>query len=199
VRVVCDGDAARFDAHLIGLGYRVPGLARAELAAAAPAGPVLDLGCGTGLMALALSDLVPGPYVGVDLSPRMLAVAAQRGLYAELHEADIEAFLAAGPRRFPLILAGDVLPYFGDLCALLRAVAARLAPRGRFICSAELLEGAPPWRLGPLGRYRHAPAHLSAAAAAAGLAVVRLRPEVIRHEEDAPVAGLFAVLEAAAP
>ena len=198
VRAVFDGYATRFDAHLIGLGYRVPGLARAALADAAPAGPVLDLGCGTGLMALALSDLLPGPWVGVDLSPRMLQAAAQRQLYAELHEADLPDYLARETRRFPLVLASDVLPYFGDLAGLLPAVAAVLAPGGRFVCSVErLAEGAAGWQLGPLGRYRHTRAHL-AAAAVAGLSVACLREETIRDEDGAPVPGLFAVFERAA-
>lgn len=195
VRVVFDGYAARFDTHLIGLGYRVPGLARAALAQAAVAGPVLDLGCGTGLMALALSDLPLGPFVGVDLSPRMLALAAQRRLYAELHEADLPDFLAQEQRRFPLALAGDVLPYFGDLTALFGAVAAHLAPGGRFLCSVERLEEGGGWRLGSLGRYHHAPAHLADAAGAAGLVVARLDAETIRDEDGTAVPGLFAVLE----
>ncbi len=82
VRVVFDGYATRFDAHLMGLGYRIPGLVRAIVAATPPeeragTGPVLDLGCGTGLMAVALSDLPLGPIVGVDLSRGMLAAAAR--------------------------------------------------------------------------------------------------------------------------
>ncbi len=197
VRVVFDGYAARFDAHLIGLGYRVPGLARAALSAAAGQGTVLDLGCGTGLMAVALSDLKCGPWVGVDLSPRMLAAAGQRGLYAELHQADLPDFLAREQRRFALVLAGDVLPYFGDLRPLFAAVAARLAPGGRFVCSVERLDGAPTWQLGPLGRYRHAAAHLTQAAEAAGLAVALLAPETIRSEGGVDVPGLFAVLQGA--
>ena len=195
VRVVFDGYAPRFDAHLIGLGYRVPGLIRAELAGAG-GGPVLDLGCGTGLVAVALSDCPLGPWVGVDLSPRMLEAAGARGLYAELHEADLPAFLAGEARRFPLVLAADVLPYFGDLAPLFAAVARVLAPEGRLVVSVERLpaaEGAG-WRLGPLGRYRHDEAHLRAAAAAAGLRVAMLREEVIRAEAGAPVPGLFAVL-----
>ena len=197
LRVVFDGYAARFDAHLIGLGYRVPGLMRAELAGAAAAGPVLDLGCGTGLLAVALSDLPLGPWVGVDLSPRMLAAAAARGCYAEVHEADLPAFLAGATRRFPLVLAADVLPYFGDLAALFCAVAGVLAPGGRFLCSVEALPEADKagWRLGPLGRYRHTRAHLAAAATAAGLRVRVLRDEPIRCEDGVPVPGLLAVLE----
>jgi predicted TPR repeat methyltransferase len=210
VRVVFDGYAPRFDAHLMGLGYRIPGLVRAIVAATPPEGPpegtVLDLGCGTGLMAVALSDLPLGPIVGVDLSRGMLAAAAERGLYAELHECDIAAFLAAEPRQFALALAGDVCPYFGDLTPLLRGAAARLAPGGRFIFSTEALGEAalggaapdmPGWQLGKQGRYRHAAGHIAAAAAAAGLAVEQLRPEVVRYEGDAPVPGLLAVLRSA--
>ena len=189
VRVLFDGYAGHFDAHLIGLGYRIPGLARAALTGAA-GGPVLDLGCGTGLMAVALSDLPLTPWIGVDLSPRMLEGAAARGRYAELHQADLPAFLAAESRRFPLILAGDVLPYFGDLRPLFAAIAARLAPGGRFLCSAE--SGTARWQLGPRGRYAHAAAHLAQAADAAGLRMHGLRAEDIRCEAGAPVPGLFA-------
>jgi predicted TPR repeat methyltransferase len=131
----------------------------------------------------------------VDLSPRMVQAAGQRGLYAELHEADLPAFLAREQRRFPLVLAGDVLPYFGDLAGLFRAVAAVLAPGGRFLCSVEALAQGGGWQLGPLGRYRHAPAYLAAAAAGAGLAVGQLAPEIIREEDGVPIPGLLAVLE----
>ena len=87
LRAVFDGYADRFELHLISLGYRIPGLIRAALlrhpaiAAGERLGPVLDLGCGTGLVAVVLSDLPIGPLVGVDVSPRMLA---QRGGKAAL-------------------------------------------------------------------------------------------------------------------
>jgi predicted TPR repeat methyltransferase/thioredoxin-like negative regulator of GroEL len=202
VRVVFDGYAPRFDAHLMRLGYRVPGLARALLEAepvmhgAARKLPVLDLGCGTGLMAVALSDLGLGPLVGVDLSPKMLALALQRSLYAELWEAELLEFLARDERRFGFMLAGDVLPYFGDLGPLFAAVASRLAPGGRFLLSAEALDDpAAGWRLGPQARYAHGAAHLREAAVAAGLTVALLRPEVVRFEGDEPVAGWLALVE----
>ena len=79
LRAVFDGYADRFELHLISLGYRIPGLIRAALmrhpaiAAGERLGPVLDLGCGTGLVAVVMSDLPIGPLVGVDVSPRMLA------------------------------------------------------------------------------------------------------------------------------
>ena len=58
----------------------------------------LDLGCGTGLVALAIADLPVGPLIGVDVAPRMLAQAGKKGIYAELHEADVMQFLLRGGR-----------------------------------------------------------------------------------------------------
>ena len=96
VRTLFDGGADRFEAHIIELGYRIPGLIRRhviEFAAMANIGPVLDLGCGTGLVALALSDLPLGPFTGIDVSPRMLEQARAKGLYATLREARLPAAL----------------------------------------------------------------------------------------------------------
>jgi predicted TPR repeat methyltransferase len=196
---VFDGYAPRFDAHLIGLGYRIPGLIRRVLQTVAPlAGPLLDLGCGTGLIAVAAADLFDGPLIGVDLSERMLAEAKRRNLYAELHHTDIEAFLASDSRQYACVLAGDVMPYFGDLRPLLRAVAERMLPGGRLMLSLEALpadqDHLDGWRLGRLGRYAHTPHHVTTAAAVAGLTTAAMRTETVRMEAGAPVAGLFVVL-----
>lgn len=204
VRVVFDGYASRFDSHLIALGYRVPGLIRGELAAfPAGTGPVLDLGCGTGLLAVAALDSGLGPWIGVDLSPNMLAEAEKRGVYAELHEADIEMFLGREERQFPLVLGGDVMPYLGDLRPVLALVAARLTPGGRFLFSVELLANergdAPAWHLGRMGRYAHGASYIAAAAEAAGLAQVSVRQETVRLEAGEPVVGLLVTLERPAP
>jgi predicted TPR repeat methyltransferase len=218
VRDVFNGYASRFEPHLISLGYRIPGVIRSavhahfsrELAAldvpdpATPIeapekliGPVLDLGCGTGLAAVALADLPFGPFVGVDLSPRMLERAAAKHLYAGLHEADILDFLAGDPRHWRLILAADVLCYLGPLPPLFEAVFQRLLPGGLFICSAEELVGPNfgngDWVLGL--RFAHARDYVARAAGAAGFTVRAIDAEVQRNDAGAPVPGFLIVLE----
>jgi predicted TPR repeat methyltransferase len=209
LRAVFDGYAERFEAHLIALGYRIPGLIRAVLArhpviaAGGCLGPVLDLGCGTGFVAVALSDLPVAPLVGVDLSPRMLEAAAAKQRYAELHEADLMQFMAEDDRRWRLIVAADVLIYFGALAELLTLAHSRLEPGGWFVLSLEeLLPGAPgsvrdggDWALQCQGRYAHSMDYVAASARQAGYAIRTLERQTVRFEGEAPVAGFLVVLE----
>ena len=75
------------------------------------------------LVGIALAQLL---VIGVDVAPGMLAQAAGKQLYTELHEADVVDFLHADERSWPLILASDVLCYFGALDELFTAVRQRL-------------------------------------------------------------------------
>lgn len=62
-----------------------------ELARIAPGHDVLDLGCGTGTLALIIREMQPGARVsGVDIDPRILAIARRKieraGATIALHE-----------------------------------------------------------------------------------------------------------------
>jgi predicted TPR repeat methyltransferase len=206
VRTLFDGYAERFESHLVSLGYRIPGLIRRHtlaFAALKDIGPVLDLGCGTGLAVLALSDLDLGPFTGIDLSPRMLDQARGKGLYATLREAQLPSALRDDTAGWNLIIAADLLCYFGELEEMFEAVRARLAPGGRFICSVEELlpdhdgnfPGNGDWALGRMGRYAHGMPYLARAAASQGFRCLTMDRETLRHEAGGPVAGLLLVLE----
>lgn len=203
VRAVFDGCADRFDGHIAALGYRVPGLVRARALAIGARGPVLDLGCGTGLLAVALSDIAMGDWTGVDLSGGMLREAAATGLYAALHEADIETFLAVTDAAWRTILAGDVFCYLGDLAPALSGIARRLTPDGVCVFSVEVADAktngaeAVDWVLRGNGRYGHTAAGLRGAVARAGLRVRAMTPEPLRREGLADVAGLLVTVDRA--
>lgn len=75
------------------LGYLTPaGIARHHAKMRAPKGAILDVGCGTGLVAEEILKLDADAVVdGVDISAEMLAKARGKRLYRDLMEADLTA------------------------------------------------------------------------------------------------------------
>jgi predicted TPR repeat methyltransferase len=84
-----DAWADSYDAEMARAGYRHPAVGAGLLARHVPrgAGPILDAGCGTGLLGEWLGILGLGPLHGLDLSEGMLARARARGAYATLTRA----------------------------------------------------------------------------------------------------------------
>jgi predicted TPR repeat methyltransferase len=73
-----------------GMDYLLPAHVAGAFVAAGGAGPVLDVGAGTGLLAEALRALgCTGDIDGIDLSARMLARARDKHIYRTLIEADV--------------------------------------------------------------------------------------------------------------
>lgn len=70
-------------------GYRLPAAVAEAFAAEGGAGPVLDVGAGTGLLAARLAELGVGPVEAADISPEMLARAEAKGLYRATHLLDL--------------------------------------------------------------------------------------------------------------
>ena len=84
-----DRIAFAYDAELVnGMGWRAPdivaGVVRRHLP---PDARILDAGAGTGLLGVALARAGFSRLDGLDLSPGMLAEAARKGVYSELHQA----------------------------------------------------------------------------------------------------------------
>lgn len=86
--------AATYDAEFAeATGYRLPEAVAAAFAALGGAGPVLDVGAGTGLVAERLSLRGIGPLDATDISREMLRLAAAKGCYRRLIEGDLTAGL----------------------------------------------------------------------------------------------------------
>jgi ribosomal protein L11 methyltransferase len=116
-------------------------LCRLAAAGAAP-DAVLDLGCGSGILALAAATLLPSAHVlAVDNDPDATATAAENAALNDLAER-VEprcATVLELDGRFALILA-NIRP--AVLIPIAGAIAARLAPGGRAILSGILGEEA---------------------------------------------------------
>lgn len=196
VATLFDQYASRFDRHLVdGLGYRAPALLASALSRTAGGGRfarALDLGCGTGLMGVAIRDRVDR-LEGVDLSPAMVAVAGRKAVYDALHVGEGARHLrTAPPGTFDLILAADVLVYLGPLGPAFEAAAQALTTGGLLAFTAQTHAGEG-IRLGDDLRYAHAPGAVRDGLADAGLALLRLEAASTRREKGVDVPGLVAV------
>jgi len=83
--------AATYDAETAALGYLLPFLITAWVARYVPRGegPLLDVGCGTGLSGPSLQALGYDNVAGLDLSDEMLEIAGSRDAYADLRQATL--------------------------------------------------------------------------------------------------------------
>lgn len=192
VRRLFDEYAKDFERHVQDkLKYSVPQELRRlwdSLAGKSEEKPLaLDLGCGTGLVGKAFDGAVRS-VVGIDLSPQMLASAAQKNVYDALYEDDIFAYLERTDTKYDLVIAADVLIYLGDFSRVLELLGQQLKANGYFLFSVEATEKEE-YALQPSGRYAHNIEYIEAALSDHGLSVLTKEDVVVRYDNDEPLAG----------
>jgi predicted TPR repeat methyltransferase len=200
VRTLFDQYAPKFEAALVDdLGYRGPGLlfkavlsSRADARKPAFFRRAIDLGCGTGLAAIAFTANVD-EFIGIDLSPRMIERARASGLYAQLEVAEmVEGMRGKPDASADLILAADSMIYLPDLAPLLCEANRVLVAGGLLAFTVETHRGECV-NLGKGLRYAHSAGYVRASVEACGLALSRCEDLSARHEDNAPVPGLVVV------
>jgi predicted TPR repeat methyltransferase len=196
VKALFDAYAADFDKALVErLDYTTPqrlaAMVRAARKVEGRSGRALDLGCGTGLAGEAIvADFAW--LEGVDLSDGMIEAARLKGVYNRLETTDILQALHSRAENFELILAADVLIYFGDLRKTIAAISRRLASGGLFAFSVEKADGAD-WTLQSSLRFAHSADYVVSVLKTAGLDLVSMEEAVLRKDRGAEVAGLLVV------
>jgi len=130
-----DAWAATYDDNLKDWDYQAPVLAANTLGAhLEPGRAVLDVGCGTGLFARALADVVACRVTGLDISEASLKLAQEQGGYDRVQQHDLQ--------KTPLPLADDafdaaacigVLTYIEDAPALLAELCRVVRPGGHIL------------------------------------------------------------------
>ncbi len=96
-----------------------------------PGASVLEIGCGTGTL---LASLSPRRGVGVDISPRMVEIAASKFPGLSFLVSDAEA-LDLG-ETFEYIIVPDVIEHLSDVGAMFRSARRHSGPGTRVIVSS---------------------------------------------------------------
>jgi SAM-dependent methyltransferase len=139
-------EAARYDDI-----NRAVGDALIEAARLAPGGRVLDVGCGTGAMALEAARRVHpgGSVLGIDVSPDLLAIARDRVRHAAVTDVElVEADAATYPyaeATFDIVMSRNGLMFFNDADAAFANLARALRPGGRIAFTAPQGLDRNPW------------------------------------------------------
>jgi predicted TPR repeat methyltransferase len=194
VAVMFESYAHDFDAQLVGkLIYCGPQMLRGAIGDAAKALDILDLGCGTGLCALAVRDLAR-TLTGVDLSPQMLEQARARRIFDRLIQGDVREALTSMSAAFDLIISADVFTYVGDLAPIFPAARRTLRQGGRFAFVVEDHAGTG-FLLRPSRRYAHSAEYIRNLAAPAGFTMGTMNRAVLRVEHGHGIDGAVYVLE----
>jgi predicted TPR repeat methyltransferase len=202
VEMLFDQHADVFDDILVDqLGYHVPLLVRQVLDQEKP-GPykrLLDLGCGTGLSGVALADIT-SHRTGIDLSSRIINVAAEHDIYDDLYVGDAVAFVEeVDDEDWDLVVATDMLPYLGDVSALLAGVARISTPGAVFALSTEVLPDEAmkerDFLVGPHQRFVHKLGYIETSLKSAGFTMFHASDITVRHEEGVPQPGHLVLAE----
>lgn len=143
---------------------------------------ILDLGCGTGLCGRLFKPL-SSYLVGVDLSKSMLAEAREKKCYDVLIEQEMTAYLMDKKNEFDLIIAADVLPYFGNLETLFLLCEKALTRGGHFLFSTEMMECGN-YRLQKTGRFSHSLEYINRLASENKLKSVKAAQKTTRKQHD---------------
>ncbi|HUR32847.1 MAG TPA: methyltransferase domain-containing protein [Vicinamibacterales bacterium] len=168
----------------------------------APADRVLDVACGTGIVARVARERLGAAavVVGVDVNPGMLAVARTTAPAIDWREGDVRTLPLAATEQFDVVVCQQGLQFMADKPAAVAAMRGALAPRGRMaLLTWRPLEDVPLFKalhgvcerhLGPVVDRRHSFGHaepLAALLREAGMREPRVRTlrRAIRVEDAA--------------
>lgn len=153
---------------------------------------VLEIGCGTGTLLAALS---PARGVGVDISPRMVEIAAAKHPSLSFRVADAEAFDPG--EKFDFVIVPDVVEHLSDAGAMFRTARKACHAETRVIVTSVNPLWAPILHIAerlkmkmPEGKHRWLPAaELARLAGSAGFSLAEISGRILCPKEIPFLAG----------
>jgi len=106
--------AADYDHQMLDiLGYTSPTLIAQKLSQQLPdtQSTIFDIGCGTGLTCLFLAERGYANLDGIDLSPDMVRVAGERGIYRELLVGDVNQALERDDASYDAVISSGTFTH----------------------------------------------------------------------------------------
>lgn len=197
VEAVFDNYAKGFEHSLIDkLEYRTPDALHKLYSNLFPDSSrtlALDLGCGTGLAGTVFKDCCR-VIIGIDISDKMLDVAAEKKIYQKLIKDDILHFLQDNSDSFDLILAADVFTYMGSLEAVFTQCSENIADKGLFLFSVEESQSET-FELKTTGRFGHSHGYITHLCKKTGWTVVESVHTRLRKDKGEWIEGFLFILE----
>jgi predicted TPR repeat methyltransferase len=158
-----------------------------------PSFTLIDLGCGTGL-AGQYFKAVCHTLIGVDLSTHMLRQASLKQIYTTLSQQDNIEYLNKLNNDADIIVAADVLGYYGDLDELFAAARHALRTSGYFLFSIEPYDQEEDFHLQQYARFAHKPSYIEKLAYQHRFSIVEKQDSSLRLQQERPVKGQLYLL-----
>ena len=130
--------------------------------------------------------------IGVDLSTKMLALAAEKNIYSKLLNIDFNDALALCC-DLDLIIAADSMVYCGDLSTILCACKKALKKSGVFAFTLEKTSKYP-FVLQQSARYAHSAKYIDELIAQSIFTLLCKKEIILRNQKDALIEGYLYVL-----
>jgi len=167
---------------------------------------ILDLGCGTGLACSELRKHLPLNnstrdivITGVDISPKMLAIAEKKECYNYTVTDDITNYVENEKNKYHIILAADVFVYIGELHKLLSNCRRISLPNSLLVFTVENgdVDKRNEDNFFPQlsGRYAHKKRYLDDISRETGWSLIELTEISGREDKGKPVAGYLVILK----
>ena len=177
-----DNFAETYEQTLKNINYALP--QELENIIGHPEGTILELGCGTGLIAEKLKTH-QNSFIGIDISEKMIEKAKAKHIYKELITADILPWLQKNPPKVDLIIAADVFCYFADLEDIIK-----FCTPNKLCFSVEKTNNYP-YEKQSNGRYKHHEKYISNLLNKYGYYKVKQKLITLRQENGKNVEGLI--------
>src|SRR3954452_2069892 len=129
--------AKGYDDDLAAWSYQAPAVVAETVVSRQPtAGVVLDVGCGTGLVGLALRARgFAGEILGLDISQASLDLARQSGAYYSVERADLQQRLPCEDDSVDALVCVGVMTYLPEVEAVWREFARVARPGGLIVAT----------------------------------------------------------------